>query len=53
VTVRDQDRRGFEKLLDAAAAVDLDARPDERLQNALAQQRAAWLRTQEDLLFIE
>jgi len=53
VTVRDQDRRRFEKLLDAAAAVDLDARPDERLQNALAQQRAAWLRTQEDLLFIE
>lgn len=53
VAVREQDRRAFERLLDRALAVDLDARPDERLQNALAQRRAGWLRTQADLLFVE
>ena len=53
VAVRDQNRRQFEGLLDRALAVDLDARPDERLQNSLAQRRAVWLRTQADFLFVE
>jgi hypothetical protein len=53
VPVRDQDRRRFEALLDRALAVDLEARPDERLQNALAQRRATWLRTQTAVLFVE
>jgi len=53
VSVREQNRRQFQDLLDRALAVDLDRRPDERLQNSLAQRRALWLRTQVDLLFLE
>jgi TRAP transporter T-component len=51
--VRDQDRRRFEALLDEAIAVDPDARPEERLQNALAKRRAQWLRGQAELLFVD
>jgi len=53
IAVRDQNRRQFDGLLDRALAVDDNARPDERLQNALAQRRALWLRTQADLLFVD
>lgn len=53
VSVRDQDRRQFEAVLDRALAIDLEARPEERLQNSLARQRALWLRTQTDQLFLE
>lgn len=37
VSVRAQDRPAFDALLDRALAVDLEARPEERLQNAQAQ----------------
>jgi predicted anti-sigma-YlaC factor YlaD len=53
VSVREQNRRQFQDLLDRALAVDLDRRPDERLQNSLAQRRAVWLRGQADFLFLE
>jgi len=53
VAVRDQNRRQFDSLLDRALAVDLDARPDERLQNAMARERTIWLRAQADRLFVE
>lgn len=53
VSIRNQDRRQFDALLDRALAVDLEARPEERLQNSLARRRALWLRTQADQLFLE
>lgn len=48
-----QDRAAFENLLDQALAVDLDADPDARLLNALAQRRARWLRSRADHLFAQ
>jgi predicted anti-sigma-YlaC factor YlaD len=53
VSIREQDRRQFDALLDRALAVDPEARPEERLQNSLARQRALWLRTQTDQLFVD
>lgn len=38
-----QDRRAFVELLERALAVDIDASPQLRLVNTIAQQRAAWL----------
>jgi len=53
VAVRSQDRPLFDSLVRRALAVDPDARPEERLQNALAKRRAQWLRETADLLFVE
>jgi predicted anti-sigma-YlaC factor YlaD len=53
VAVRDQDRALFESLLARALAVDLEARPQEQLQNALAKRRAQWLAARADQLFLE
>ena len=53
VSVADQDRAEFERLLDRALAVDADAAPEYRLANLIAQRRAAWLRTRVDDLFFE
>ena len=43
VAVPAQDRRLFDSLIARALDVDLESRPQERLQNALAQRRARWL----------
>jgi hypothetical protein len=43
VAVRTQDRDQYVALLKRALAVDLDANPDGRLMNVVAQQRARWL----------
>lgn len=46
-----QDRAEFERLLNLALAVDLDADPDSRLANDYAQQKAQWLLDHIDDLF--
>jgi predicted anti-sigma-YlaC factor YlaD len=53
VSVRRQDRAQFETLLRRALALDLDADPDSRLVNALAQRRARWLLARSEQLFVE
>ncbi|MDH5287258.1 MAG: TRAP transporter TatT component family protein [Betaproteobacteria bacterium] len=53
VAVRAQDRKLFDGLVARALAVDPEARPDERLQDALAKQRARWLAGLADQLFLE
>jgi len=53
VAVREQDRALFESVLARALAVDPEARPQERLQNALAKRRAQWLAARVDRLFVE
>ena len=53
VSVPSQDRAGFDSLLKRALAVDVDRRPEFRLQNLIAQRRARWLIEREDDLFIK
>jgi predicted anti-sigma-YlaC factor YlaD len=53
VSVMNQDREEFEAMLDAALAVDLDAAPEQRLANVIAQRRARFLRDNADELFLE
>jgi len=53
VAVPEQDLAAFRDLIEAALAVDLDAQPDQRVANALAQRRARWLATQIPELFFE
>ena len=53
VSVPSQDRAGFDSLLKQALAVDVDRRPEFRLQNLIAQRRARWLIEREDDLFIK
>jgi predicted anti-sigma-YlaC factor YlaD len=48
-----QDRPGFVALLDRALAVDVDADPDERLANVVAQDQARWLKANLDEMFLE
>jgi len=53
VSVPNQDRAEFDRLIKRALAVDPDARPEWRLQNLVMQRRALWLLTREDDLFIK
>jgi predicted anti-sigma-YlaC factor YlaD len=53
VSLQNQDRREFESLLATALAIDVDARPEWRLQNLVAQERARWLLSRRDELFVE
>lgn len=53
VCVREQDRAGFRDLLEKALALDVDARPEWRLQNLISQRRARWLLARSDDLFVE
>lgn len=48
-----QQRDEFTRLMNQALAVELDAFPDDRLLNALAQRRARWLLSRLDQLFLE
>ena len=52
VALPDQDRADFVRLLNRALAVDVDAYPDQRLLNVLAQQQARWLLSRLDELFL-
>jgi hypothetical protein len=51
VTVSARDRQEFERLLTAALAIDVNARPSMRLANLIAQRRARALLSQAQLLF--
>jgi predicted anti-sigma-YlaC factor YlaD len=53
VSVAQQDRKEFERLLREALAVDPDAAPDMRLANIVYQKRARWLLGRADELFVE
>ena len=53
ISVQEQDRDEFERLLELALAVDPDGNPDERLANVIQQDRARWLLDQADELFLD
>ncbi len=53
VAVGTQDRAEFERVLNEALAMDVDAAPEMRLANVLAQRRARWLLQRADELFVE
>jgi predicted anti-sigma-YlaC factor YlaD len=53
VAVPEQDLAAFRGLIEAALAVDLDADPDQRVANTLAQRRARWLAAEIPELFFE
>jgi predicted anti-sigma-YlaC factor YlaD len=53
VDVGIQDRAEFEKLLHQALAIDVNALPEQRLANLIAQRRARWLLARMDQLFVE
>jgi len=53
VCIQQQDRPKFEALLRKALAIDLDKEPQWRLVNVLMQDRARWLLSQTDDLFID
>jgi len=53
VSVPNQDRREFERLLNQALAIDPDAREDWRLVNLILQDRAHWLLDRSDRLFLD
>lgn len=48
-----QDRSEFTRLVEQALAVDVNAVPEHRLANLVAQQRARWLLSRMDRLFVE
>ncbi len=53
VSVREQDREEFERLLEQALAVDLERDPENRLVNIIQQDRARWLLDQAGELFLD
>lgn len=53
VSVPEQNKKEFEELLGKAIEVDVQARPDLRLSNAVFQRRARWLLSRKDRLFLE
>jgi predicted anti-sigma-YlaC factor YlaD len=52
VAVRLQDRQEFNRLLDAALALDLERAPEWRVANVIAKRRARWLKARADDLFV-
>lgn len=53
VAVKRQDRAQFERLLERALAIDVDAHPEDRLANIIAQRRAQRLLARVDDLILE
>lgn len=53
VSVSEQNRREFEELVERSLAFDVEAHPENRLLNLLAQRRARWLKGNADELFLE
>lgn len=53
LAIPDQNGAEFKELIERALAIDPNARPESRLQNILAQRRAAWLQSHYDDFFIE
>lgn len=52
VAIPNQDRAEFRSLLEKALAVDIDADPNHRLMNVIAQRRAKWLLHRSGELFL-
>lgn len=52
VSVQEQNVEEFDRLLNQVLALDPDADPDNRLLNLIMQQRARWLLSQRDALFL-
>ena len=52
VSVRQQNVKEFVKLLKMALAIDVDAKPEYRLENILLQRRASWLLSRIEDLFL-
>ena len=53
VTIKKQDAKEFESLLNQALAINPDANPDTRLVNTIVQRRARWLLSRKADLFLE
>jgi predicted anti-sigma-YlaC factor YlaD len=53
ISVQRQDRKEFESLLKQALAIDVNRRPEWRLQNLILQGRARWLLGQAEGLFVQ
>jgi predicted anti-sigma-YlaC factor YlaD len=53
VSVHKQDRKEFQALLDQALAIDVNSKPEWRLNNLVTQRRARWLLVRADQLFVE
>lgn len=53
VSVQQQNRAEFTQLLERALAIDTEKTPDRRLANVVMQQRARWLLSRVDELFLE
>jgi predicted anti-sigma-YlaC factor YlaD len=53
VSVLEQNRREFEDLIERSLAFDVEAHPENRLLNLLAQRRARWLKGNTAELFLE
>jgi predicted anti-sigma-YlaC factor YlaD len=53
ISVQEQKKKEFIDLLNRALAIDLQAAPDNRLANAVMQERARWLLGRVDELFLE
>lgn len=53
VSVKEQNLKEFNALLDKALAVDLEASPDDRLTNVIMQRRATWLKSRASDLFLD
>lgn len=53
VSVLKQDRKEFQALLDQALAIDVNSKPEWRLNNLIMQRRARWLLGRADQLFVE
>ncbi len=52
VSVKQQDIKEFIKLLNMALAIEVDAKPEYRLENILSQRRASWLLSNIEDLFL-
>jgi len=52
VSINENNRKEFEKLLNEALAVDLSKAPDQKLANVINQRRARWLLGRADDLFV-
>jgi len=53
VTVAEQNRDAYQRLLEEALSIDVDVRPEWRLANLVMQRRARWLLAHADDVFLE
>jgi len=53
VTVAEQNRAEYQRLLEEALSINVDAKPQWRLANLIMQRRARWLLTRTDDVFLE